>query len=333
MPEAPRPVLSILRLLQVPVVIGLFALLFWRIDVAALRDAIQDARGDYVALVVLLNIPFAVLFGARMQIALRALGHTLSARLVYPIAVLGNVAGAVTPASSGEVLRAGALTSRAGVPLRDAAALVIFERGVSLLYMTVGTVAVGAFFVLPAPAAFAVMIAAVALGLLPAALPLLRAPAASDAAPDAAWLRRMSARLVRGLDRAVDITRNPRTLATWSALTLAIYAVNTLQFWLLARSISTEISIPEAWVALGASQLVGIASLLPFGLGSSDWSLAALLRRFGMTIEQGAAVAVLVRGAATLPLLLMAFASYLYLARLPAVAAAKDTAPVAGPRA
>ena len=68
-------------------------------------------------------------------------------------------------------------------------------------------------------------------------------------------------------------------------------------------------------VYLGLSQLVGIISLIPLGLGAVDGSLAALLERFGMTLEQGAAVALLARLTQTLPLIIAAFACYAWLVR------------------
>jgi uncharacterized membrane protein YbhN (UPF0104 family) len=105
-------------------------------------------------------------------------------------------------------------------------------------------------------------------------------------------------------------------LAGWSLLTAAIFAIATLQLWLLARSVSQAIRPEEAWTVYGASQLAGVASLLPLGLGAADGSLAALLRRMGTTFEQGTVVAILVRATMTLPLGVMAVASYLYLVRI-----------------
>jgi uncharacterized membrane protein YbhN (UPF0104 family) len=111
------------------------------------------------------------------------------------------------------------------------------------------------------------------------------------------------------------LLRDRKLLAGWSMLTAAMFAIAMLQLWLLARSVSHAIRPEEAWTAYGASQLAGIASLLPLGLGAADGSLAALLRRMGTTFEQGTVVAILVRATMTLPLGLMALASWLWLAR------------------
>jgi uncharacterized membrane protein YbhN (UPF0104 family) len=110
------------------------------------------------------------------------------------------------------------------------------------------------------------------------------------------------------------------------AVTLAIFAVIATQHWLLARSINADAGFVDAWLALGVSTIAAIASLLPFGVGVLDGSLAATLDRLGATLEQGGIVALLVRAAVTLPLILAAFACYLYLqgsgVRLDAKAAA-----------
>jgi uncharacterized membrane protein YbhN (UPF0104 family) len=239
----------------------------------------------------------------------------------------------MTPASSGEVLRAGALTSHTQVTLEDAGALVFFERGLSLYLMTIGTAAVGAFFVLPTALAVVVLVFACAAAAAPAlAMVVPRRTTVVRSDGDRGPLRRALRYAVNALGRSAHIARAPAGLAVWTLATCGIYAVNTLQFWLLARSVSDVISAPEAWVALGASQLAGIVSLLPLGFGASDWSLAAILRRFGTTLEQGTAVAVLVRATITLPLLVLALFSYLYLAavrRMPvrdkAAVAARET--------
>jgi uncharacterized membrane protein YbhN (UPF0104 family) len=220
----------------------------------------------------------------------------------------------MTPASSGEVLRAGALTSHTTVTLEDAGALVFFERALSLYYMTIGTAAVAAFFLLPTTFAVIVLAVACAAAAAPALAALLpHRTTVEHGGRSTNPLQRAVRYAVDALARSADIARAPSGLAQWVLATCGIYAVNTLQFWLLARSVSDAISGPEAWVALGVSQLAGIVSLLPLGFGASDWSLAAILRRFGTTLEQGTAVAVLVRATITLPLLVLALLSYVFL--------------------
>lgn len=261
-------------------------------------------------------MPLALLFPVRSYFVLRRLGADVPARVLVPAAILGNVAGSLTPASSGELLRTAVLRSHADLAVEDGLALVLYERGVSMFIMMLGTAVTAAFVALDTRPALIVAAVALPLFALPAAGPLLLGllPDAGD--DDRGGVLRSALRRVRHVTgRLRLLLRDRGLLAGWSLLTAAMFAIATLQMWLLARSVSHAIRPEEAWTAYGASQLAGIASLLPLGLGAADGSLAALLRRMGTTFEQGTVVAILVRATMTLPLGLMALASWLWLAR------------------
>jgi len=303
---------SKLRYLQVPLVVGLFALLAYRLDLRAVGAAVKDADAGVIALVVLLNVPLCALFGLRMNLVLLRLGHRLEPDLVLASAVVGNVAGALTPASTGEVLRAAALRSHSNVPVDEVVALIAFERGMSVYLLALGTL--GAFLATALPAPQAVVACAACASLL--SLPFVLAPLL-DRLPRARsgvlgrileYLRPMASQLKM-------LLRSPRLLAPWMVVAAATFGLFTLQYWLLARSVEDVASPGEVWIAFGASQLAAIVTLIPLGLGAADASLAGILHRFGLSLESGASVAVLVRATSTLPLLLLAVVSYLYLAR------------------
>jgi len=87
---------------------------------------------------------------------------------------------------------------------------------------------------------------------------------------------------------------------------------------LLAGCAAPQVSALVARLPAGLPAAAEIASV-PFH-AQEDYqcgpaSLAAVLQRLGTTIEQGSVVAVLVRATVTLPLVLAALASYVYLAR------------------
>jgi uncharacterized membrane protein YbhN (UPF0104 family) len=126
-------------------------------------------------------------------------------------------------------------------------------------------------------------------------------------------------------DRIGFIMADRRLLLTWSAATALLFGIFTLQIWMLERSIADALDPAQVWVAFGASQLAGIASLLPLGLGAMDGSLAALLRRFGLTLDQGAATAVLFRLVVTIPYGIVALLCFLYLER-PGASGRRETA-------
>ncbi|HEY4632899.1 MAG TPA: hypothetical protein VIH00_03195, partial [Candidatus Limnocylindrales bacterium] len=74
-----------------------------------------------------------------------------------------------------------------------------------------------------------------------------------------------------------------------------------------------------AWGALGIAITVGVVSLLPFGLGSTDVVLVALLGVLGLDVATATATVFGYRLVATLPQGLVGVASYAWLsARLPA---------------
>ena len=248
-----------------------------------------------------------------MHLVLLRLGHRLAPDLIVASAVVGNVAGALTPASSGEILRAAALRSHSEVTTDDAVALVVFERGLSVYMLSLGTLAAFSATVLPVPAAIA------ACGACAAALtiPFFLAPLL-DHLPSGgkdSVLGRLIGRLRSMGGQLRFLLRSPGLLLPWFGVTAAIFAIATVQVWLLARSLEDVVSPTEVWIAFGASQLAAIVSLIPLGLGASDATLAATLNKFGMSLEGGTAVAILLRATSTLPLIILAAASWVYLSR------------------
>jgi uncharacterized membrane protein YbhN (UPF0104 family) len=230
-----------------------------------------------------------------------------------PIAIVGNVAGALTPASSGEIVRGALLRSRAHVPVTDAVSLVLFERGLSV-YLIVLVTGACALIIMAPPAAWPLVVGFSAplvfvpgLALLVASRLIARHPRASSGA---------IVRPIReGIDSVAGLATDPLLVVRWGTLTVLMIAIASAQYWLIARSLGRGIDFNEAIVSLGASQLAGIITLLPLGLGSADATLVSLWDRFGLASEEGASGAVLVRLVVTLPLIVLAVASYLFLVR------------------
>ena len=318
---------SWVRLLQIPAVGAIFTLLAWQLDLSAIRRDLREVELWHLSAVTVLNLPVAVLYATRSHAILAKLGHHIRPQVLLPVAILGNVAGSFTPASVGEVLRTGALGAHGSVDGEDSAALVLFERVMSLFLMTLGAVGVLAFFWMsPVVAGLCVLgLVAVALG-GPILGGRLLGMAPGSSASTSGLVGSMLLRLRNVSGRLRVILDDVPLLVFWSAQTAAIFAINTLQFWLLARSLSSGIRLDEAWLAFCLPTLVGVLSLIPLGLGAFDGSVAAAFDRLGTTLEQGTVIAVVVRAAISLPMLLLALLSYLYLARrLPAPAAGSET--------
>lgn len=305
--------MNVWRLAQIAAVVALFGFLIARSDPGAMGDAVGDADVTLLAAAASLTVPVVILFGVRSAFVLARLGHNVDARTALPIAIVGNVAGSLTPASSGEIIRGVLLRSRGGVAGRDGAALVLFERGMSVYIMAVTTALTAVSLAAPLLALPAIVLAAAPMLLLPGFI--LQATSRALHAGRVGGTNQ-SARfnnLREGIDNVVTLARDTGLVASWSSVTIVVFGITVTQYWLVARALAGGVAFSEAWVAFGASQLVGIATLLPLGLGSSDATLAALLRRFGLTLDQAASGAVLVRAVNTVPLIAIATAAYLYL--------------------
>lgn len=307
--------MSRFRAVNLLIAAGLVALLLWKVNLGEVGDSLREVNAGLLVAVLALNIPVLLLFAARSDLLLRRLGHRVDPRLLLPAMVLGNVAGSLTPAASGELLRTAMLRSHADIRTEDGLALVLYERGVSVYMLALGAGLAAALVELP-PAAGGPLAAA---GLLLLAVPPLAIrllpllPAVPAGRQGIAW--RAFRALLQVASQVRRLLDDLRLFVAWSALTAAILGIAVVQLWLLARSLAPGVNPAEAWLGFGASQLAAIASLLPLGIGAADSSLAALMRRFGMTLEQGTVVAILVRATITLPLGLAAVGCYLYLLR------------------
>jgi uncharacterized membrane protein YbhN (UPF0104 family) len=296
------------RLLHVALAAGAVAFVVVRSDPAALREALSGTDLGLAALAAALNLPVALMASVRSGFVFRSLGHRVPPEVLLPTSVVGFVAGGLTPAAAGELLRTGALRGRAGVPVEESVVAVAYER-VFALYLLALSAAV--IFALDRLAA-----AATLLFLLPllAARSLPRFPPPAEAGQGGA-LRRAARRAAALALRVRVLFEDAALHARWATLTLSMLLLIALQYWLLARGVAGGVSLPEAWLALGVSTVAAVLSLLPLGLGVLDGSLAATLDRLGLTLEQGGVVALLVRATVTLPLVALAFLSYVYLQR------------------
>jgi uncharacterized membrane protein YbhN (UPF0104 family) len=126
----------------------------------------------------------------------------------------------------------------------------------------------------------------------------------------------------RGLERVdaavAGLLVDPRRALAFAGWTAIVFASYTGQLLLVASAIGREIEPAAAWGALGLGIIAGVLSLLPFGLGSADLVLVALLGVAGVPAAEAAAIAFGYRVVSTLPLGLAGVASYAFLsARLP----------------
>ncbi len=318
-----------LRLLQLAAAGAVVAFVLLRSHPHEMWSALKGIDVLPALLALALNLPVLLLAPLRSGLVFRKLGHPVPAAILIPTTVLGFVAGGLTPAASGELLRAQALKTRAGVPFEAGVVAAIYERVLAMFLLALTTAVV--FGVGNLQVAWAVALA-LTMAMLTVA-PWVVATLAWRFLPgqsDAAGRGRFSAGLRAVLAAAIEVRSllaDLPLLLRWSTVTVSMFAVIALQYWALARAVGGGVSYGDAWLAFGISTFAGVIALIPLGLGILDSSLAATLDRLGMTLEQGAVVAVLVRALVTLPLVLAAVASYLYLQRLEVAPAGSPSQP------
>ena len=292
---------------------AILAFLLATTDVSGFDDAISEVGPGTWLVVLGLNVFFPLLASLRSHIVLTRLGYNVRLPVLFSSMTLGFVAGSLTPAASGEILRTDALRAKGGIELRDGVTLVVFERLLSFYYMTLTAAVLLAAFVLPPIPAAAAVAAGIALYSLPAfSGPLLRM-IPEPSSESAGLLQRLLKSTRSMIGQLEYLSYDKPLLALWTAITMAIFAVAGFQFWVLAEGVGGGMSFFQALFAYCSSQFLGIVSLLPLGLGVADGSLVEVSSRFGMGTQRAVALAVLVRATITLPLILAAFVAYLHL--------------------
>jgi len=281
-------------------------------------DSLRTVEGRTPWVIIALNLVVVALFTARSQLVLQRMGHTVPLHVLVPASILGNVAGALTPGGSGEILRAAALQRSAGLRLGDTVTLVVYERVLSTYLLVLSTLACLALSTLSAVLGAVVVALCCALVLLPwlcAVVVLPRLPTA-EALQGGGFVRQI---LRFGLQLAAEIRvllMNAPLLVAWSALTVISFGVVALQFDLAAQSLGVPIGLLDGWIAFGGSGVASLLSLLPLGLGIGDGSIAAIIQQAGdVPFDLATATAVLIRATVTLPLIGLAVVSYFYLLR------------------
>ncbi len=283
-------------------------------------SSLQQADIMLVLAALVLNVPVVWLRALRAQILVRHLSFRVPMRSMLPIQLVGQTSSTITPAASGDYVRAYLWRSSNGVPVRVGAAVVTFER----LYSFFLLVAVSILLIL-LPRHGVIGWIGVAIGLTAATF----APLLFEIMPTNVerWVlaklgkARFMGRFQEGATVMVDQFRNlmkaPVPLALTSALSVLNFIAMGTQLWLVMMSLDHRVPITQAVAANSTSQVAGIISTLPFGIGSQDAILVTVFAGYGVTIAIAASAAVLVRAATTVPLALAGLGAYLMIERNP----------------
>jgi uncharacterized protein (TIRG00374 family) len=309
----------------VPISIGLLAVLLWR---SRLWEAGTALRGlDPIPLLgaVLLSGVVALLWAVRSSDLLAAAGRTVGILPLVPMTTFANTINNLTPGSAGEIVRMYLLRAHHGVDYATSGAVVLIERIGAIGYLASSALLVWLTWLgaIPLPLTIVASVALIVvpgvvyrLGLRPVAVarrvPLGRLIGATRWARAGDWLARVDGTIA-------GLVGDPRHLLVFVALSGGIFLVYDAQLLLVGRALGVTIDPFAAWGALGLATMVGVLSLLPFGLGSTDLALVALLGVAGVPAVDSIVMTFGYRLVSTLPLSIGGIASFAYLsARLPA---------------
>jgi len=308
-----------------PISLALLGLLVWRSRLWESGPLLS--RVDPVPLVGALAICAAVpvLWAIRSAGLLAAADEPVGVLPLIPMTSFANTVNNITPGSTGEVFRVWLLRAHHGVPYATGGAIVLIERLVAfgylagsalllwLAYVGVIPIVVAAVLVLLLLASPAIVYR---LGMRPsrivALVPLGRLVGAERWDRFVGFLARVDETIAR-------LITHPGRVAAFAVATAGLLACYAAQLVLVGRALGVELDPVAAWGALGMALTAGVLSLLPFGLGSADLVLVALLGVAGVPGTEATAMAFGYRLVSTLPLGLAGVASYAWLsAKLPA---------------
>lgn len=287
--------------------LAVLAALVARSDPREVWEAMTQVSALAIAVAVLLNIPTTALRAARTRRVLLCLGSSVPMRRMVPAQLAGQTLSWLTPAASGDLVRAWIWHRQDAVAPADGVVTVVYERLYSLLLLA----AVGAAFLAPGAlgprGAVLTVVAIVAVAVLPWVAGATRPGRAAGRAA-----LNVLQRLPGVRSRSAAVRRSARDVATlfatrrlgveFTMLTLGIFALSGLQVLVLAHALGGDFSLAVAIGVYGLSQAGGSVSSLPFGLGAGDAIILALLTREGMALDSAAGVAVLLRATVTLPI-------------------------------
>ena len=276
--------------------------------------SLQQADLTLVLAALALNLPVIWLRALRAQLMVRQLGYRVPMRSMAPIQLVGQTSSTITPAASGDYVRAYLWRSSNNVPVRVGAAVVTFERVFSLFLM----IALSLLLILfPRHGVIGWILVALGLGVA------TFAPLLFELMPTSLeqWVlaklgkRRIMGRFQEGatvmIDQLRKLMKAPLLLAWTSGLTLINFIAMGAQLWLVMLSLAHRVPITQAVAANSTSQVAGIISTLPFGIGSQDAILVTVFAGYGVTVSLAASAAVLMRATTTIPLALAGLAAYL----------------------
>lgn len=303
----------------VPISAILLVAVLWRSEFWVAGDRLGRLEPLPLALAVAVGGLVLWLWAVRSADLLAGAGRPVGVGPLVPMTAFANTINNLTPGSMGELIRMYLLQAHHDVDYATGAAVILIERVVAIGYLSLSAAVLwlATTAMLPAEVAGVLLVGLVVgpfviyrLGLRPSRL-VTGLPLGRVAGPGR-WAR--AGRILGRIDDTIaGLLGHPVRAATFAATTAGVFATNTAQLVLVGRALGVTLDPVAAWGALGLSITVGVLSLLPFGLGSSDLALVALLGALGLEPAVATAIAFGYRLVATLPYALAGIVSYAFL--------------------
>lgn len=268
------------------VVLGLLlAFLFSRnLNFGKIGSELLHANLGWVALSVVLVVPFIALKAMRWQVILKSLGLSIPFRAAYRLYAVGLAAGSFTPGQAGDAIKAWYLREQ-GFSLGSGLVSIVLDRlfdvAVLIMLAASGLSFLGADFASELPALLVLLLGTFA------ALVVLVVPALRNRLLDIALkvvLRKKAA--ASNAEFAPTEQVHHMNLLPVFGLTLVASLLALGRVWLLALALGLSLN-PLQVVAV--SSLATVVSLIPFsvgGIGFRDVTLIGILGKLGYSSEQ-----------------------------------------------
>lgn len=267
-------------LVLIGVTVGVFYLLFRRIDLNQTLAVIRTIPAGTWLLATLLTLSFPVLSALRWHLILRVAGHQIGVWRCVTVIIGVWPISAISPSKAGDLLKTLALRREAD-PL-VVAGTVLAERVIDVLVLAGLALAGGLVFsrvpiVGVAAAALAASLAVIAVADLGLRLPL-----------PPKW----SARVAQLSVPLRALRRSGGALALVLLLTVANWAASIVQTKLLFDAAHAHVSLGFTTAALPVAIFAGLLPVTIGGMGTRDAAMVALFAAYA-TADQTLAVAIL----------------------------------------
>lgn len=272
----------------------LLVVVVWRLDdKAALWGAVKDANVLLLVFALLLNMPVVHLKVVRWRELLEGRGYRYPLGRSYAAVLSSLYLGMLTPGRVGDVLRVQYVKHEIRVPYAEGLAVTVMDRFCDL-YVLAAVVALGTVHFATALDSNLVYLSwvSVAIAALAPSLFLLKGPAELLGRV----LGRLTDRWHTSLSALLEALRALIGKAILFAipLTVASFAINYFQGWLIAGAIGIELSFLDVASLLATTSLLGLMPISVSGLGVRELFLALVFPALGLLAAQGVAFGLLV---------------------------------------